>query len=73
LEVVRACEQVIGESIRYDVVEPRPGDPAILIATPEKIVRELAWSPRFLRIEQIVETAWQWHRRHPQGYDRSRH
>ncbi len=68
LEVVRACEQIIGRPIPYEIVDPRPGDPGILIATPEKIERELGWSPRFAGIDDIVRTAWEWHRQHPQGY-----
>jgi UDP-glucose 4-epimerase len=73
LEVLRACEQVMGRSIPHEVVDPRPGDPAVLIATPEKITHELGWSPRFGKIEEIVGTAWEWHRRHPQGYGRGAH
>lgn len=68
LEVLQACERVIGRPIPHQIVDPRPGDPAILIATPEKISRELGWSPRFTAIEDIVRTAWEWHRRHPDGY-----
>jgi UDP-glucose 4-epimerase len=40
----------------------------VLIAPPEKIVRELGWSPRHSDIGQIVATAWKWHQRHPNGY-----
>ena len=47
LEVLRACEEVVGRPIRHEIVGRRPGDPAVLIATPEKIVRELGWSPRY--------------------------
>ena len=49
----------------------RPGDPAVLIASPEKITRELNWDPRHSDIREIVRTAWDWHRRHPQGYPRT--
>jgi UDP-glucose-4-epimerase GalE len=73
LEVLQACEQVMGKPVPYQVVDPRPGDPAVLIATPEKIAGELAWTPRFTKIEDIVRTAWEWHRRHPQGYGRAGH
>jgi UDP-glucose 4-epimerase len=68
LEVLRACEEVIGRPIPHEVVGRRPGDPGVLVATPEKIVRELGWSPRHSEIRDIVRTAWEWHRRHPQGY-----
>src|SRR5262249_38943366 len=46
LEVLRACEEVVGRSIAHEHVGRRPGDPAVLIASSEKIVRELGWSPR---------------------------
>ena len=68
LEVLHACEDVVGRSIRHQIVGRRPGDPATLIATPEKIVRDLGWSPRHTDIRSIAETAWRWHSRHPQGY-----
>jgi UDP-glucose 4-epimerase len=67
-EVLLACEAVTGRSIPHDVTSRRPGDPAVLIATPEKIIRELGWSPRHSDIREIVRTAWEWHRRHPGGY-----
>ena len=47
LEVLRACEEAVGRPIPHEIVGRRPGDPAVLIATPEKIVRELGWSPRY--------------------------
>jgi UDP-glucose-4-epimerase GalE len=71
LEVLRACEEVIGRPIAHEIVSRRPGDPGVLIATPEKIVQELGWSPRHGDIRDIVRTAWQWHRQHPQGYPKN--
>jgi UDP-glucose 4-epimerase len=68
LEVLHACEAVVGRPIRHEIVGRRPGDPAVLIATPEKITAELGWSPRFSDIASITETAWRWHRDHPNGY-----
>ncbi len=68
LEVLRACEAASGQSIRHEIVDRRPGDPGTLIATPERIVRELNWSPRFTDIKAIASTAWEWHGRHPDGY-----
>ena len=51
------------------VVGPRrPGDPAILIAGSDAIVRELGWQPQYPDLRQIVETAWNWHLAHPNGY-----
>jgi UDP-glucose-4-epimerase GalE len=68
LEVLRACEEVIGQTMTYEIVGRRPGDPAVLIASPDKIIRELGWSPRHSGIRDIVRTAWEWHRHHPEGY-----
>jgi UDP-glucose 4-epimerase len=68
IEVLRACERVIGKPIAHEFADRRPGDPATLIASPEKIIRELGWSPRYSEIGEIVRTAWEWHRKHPGGY-----
>jgi UDP-glucose 4-epimerase len=70
LEILQACEKTVGRSIPHEVVERRPGDPDVLIASPERIVKDLGWTPRYSDIGTIVETAWEWHRRHPQGYPR---
>jgi UDP-glucose 4-epimerase len=68
LEVLRACEEVIGQPIAHQVAGRRPGDPAVLIASPEAIHRELGWSPRHSDIREIVRTAWEWHSHHPGGF-----
>jgi UDP-glucose 4-epimerase len=46
----------------------RPGDPAILYASADRIRRELGWTPAYVDLRTIVDTAWQWRRRHPGGY-----
>lgn len=68
MEVIRTAEAVIGRSIRYEIGPRRPGDPATLVAGSEKIKRELGWKPRFGALRDIVATAWEWHRTHPNGY-----
>jgi UDP-glucose-4-epimerase GalE len=70
LEVLRACEEIIGQPIAHEIVGRRPGDPAVLIASPDKIVKELGWSPRWSDIREIVRTAWKWHQSHPHGFAR---
>ncbi len=70
-EVLRACEKAVGRPIAHEVVERRPGDPGTLIASPEKITKELGWSPRYPEIGAIAETAWNWHKNHPGGYQGS--
>jgi UDP-glucose 4-epimerase len=67
-EVVRMCEQVTGCAIKTIERPRRPGDPPRLIAAADKARRELGWKPRFPRLEDIVRSAWAWHRAHPQGY-----
>jgi UDP-glucose 4-epimerase len=68
LEVLRACETVAGRPIPHEIAGRRPGDPAVLIASPEKIIKELGWSPRHSDIDPIVRTAWDWHHGHPNGF-----
>jgi UDP-glucose 4-epimerase len=67
-EIIAACRKISGRPIRV-VEEPRrPGDPARLIASSERIHRELGWTPRFQSIEAIIQSAWEWHVKHPDGY-----
>jgi UDP-glucose 4-epimerase len=47
----------------------RPGDPAVLFASSDRIKRELGWKPAYEDIDIIVETAWRWRDRHPRGYE----
>jgi UDP-glucose 4-epimerase len=68
LEVLRACEMASGRPIPFQVVDRRPGDPAILVASPDAIIRDLGWTPRHVDIQDIVATAWRWHSTHPHGY-----
>ncbi|QNN24900.1 UDP-glucose 4-epimerase GalE [Planctomycetales bacterium ZRK34] len=72
IEVFEACEKVVGRSIPCDRVEARPGDPAVLVADTQKLREKLGWKPKYDSVEDIVQTAWQWHNRYPQGY-KSKH
>jgi UDP-glucose 4-epimerase len=67
-EVVETARQVTGRPIPVKIGPRRAGDPAVLVAGSEKIRRELGWQSRYGELRQIVETAWQWHERHPDGY-----
>ena len=67
-EVVKASRIVTGHSIPVVESPRRPGDPAVLVASSTKIQSELGWNPRHRDIEQIIATAWDWHRSHPHGY-----
>lgn len=68
LEVVKTTEQVTGVEIPVEYQPRRPGDPPILTASSEKISSELGWTPRYTSLEAIIQTAWNWFRNHPAGY-----
>jgi UDP-glucose 4-epimerase len=68
-EVIDTARRVTGRDIPAEVGDPRPGDPAVLIASSDKIREELGWTPQYGDLEDIIGTAWEWHRRHPHGYD----
>lgn len=67
-EVIETCKQVTGREIKAVEKPRRPGDPPRLIAASEKIRAELGWEPKFQHILPIVESAWEWHVKHPLGY-----
>ena len=67
-EVIEMCREVTGHPIPAEVGPRRPGDPAVLVASSEKIRRELGWEPQYPGLRTIVEHAWEWHRTHPHGY-----
>jgi UDP-glucose 4-epimerase len=60
-EVIDVAQTVTGKKIPVVEAPRRPGDPAILIASSEKIKRELGWVPAYENIQTIIETAWNWH------------
>lgn len=67
-EVIETAREVTGRPIRAEIGARRPGDPAILVASSEKIRRELGWSPQYPNLRDIIEMAWRWHLAHPNGY-----
>jgi UDP-glucose 4-epimerase len=67
-EVIDTARQVTGHSIPAVEGPRRPGDPPVLVASSERIRRELGWQPRFPALRDIVQTAWSWHLTHPAGY-----
>lgn len=68
-EVIDMTERVTGVKINRTIEARRPGDPAVLVASSEKIKRELGWKPRYDSLESIISSAWKWHSTHPNGYD----
>ena len=67
-EVATAVERVTGLRMRQTVAPRRAGDPAVLLASSERVRTELGWEPQYEALDTIVETAWAWHRTHPRGY-----
>lgn len=67
-EVIDVANQITGRVIPTKIGPRRAGDPAVLIASSEKIKRELGWSPQFQDLRKIVDSAWQWLQQHPRGY-----
>ncbi|MFN2298453.1 MAG: UDP-glucose 4-epimerase GalE, partial [Anaerolineales bacterium] len=68
-QVIEVAREVTGHPIPAEVTPRRPGDAARLVASPEKIRRELGWAPRIPALRDIIASAWEWHRAHPRGYD----
>lgn len=67
-EVIDVCRKVTGQTIPAEIGPRRPGDPATLVASSDKIRDELGWKPMYPDLQTIIEHAWQWHRTQPNGY-----
>ena len=67
-QVIESARVVTGAAIPERVGQRRAGDPARLVASSDRIRKELGWKPRFSGLEQIIDSAWRWHQRHPDGY-----
>jgi len=66
--VLKAVEEITGRKLEVRVGKRRPGDPAILVATPRKLRRELNWEPQHSDLKNIIRSAWAWMQTHPKGY-----
>ena len=62
-EVIESARHVTGHAIPAEIHPRRPGDPAVLVASSEKAISELGWKPRYTQLDDIVRTAWIWHRK----------
>ncbi len=69
-EVVEVARAVTGETIKATDAPRRPGDPDTLVASAEKAVNILGWKPKYNDLNKIIETAWNWHSSHPNGYEK---
>ncbi len=67
-EVVQIAREVTGVNIKANIVPRRAGDPAVLVASSDKIREELHWEPKYNELSTIIGTAWNWHKNHPDGY-----
>lgn len=62
-EVIESARRVTGHPIPAEVHPRRPGDPAVLVASSDKAIRELGWKPKYTQLDDIVRTAWEWHQK----------
>ena len=68
-EMIEAARHATGKEIKVELGKRRVGDPAQLIASSEKARKILGWNPRYTDVETVIGTAWNWHERHPNGYE----
>ena len=68
IEVIDTAKKVTGVDIPYTVSDRRQGDPAILIASSDLVIKKLNIKPKFPELEKIIETAWRWKLKNPEGY-----
>lgn len=68
-EVIELVRKVTGKPIKVIDAPRRPGDPAVLIASSEKAMAELGWKPKYTELSDIIESAWNWHMSHPNGFE----
>jgi len=66
-EVVESARRVTGREIPSEIHPRRAGDPAVLVASSDKAIRELGWEPRYTQLDDIIRTAWDWHQKRYQS------
>ena len=67
-EVIEVARRVTKHPIPAKITERRSGDPAVLVASSEKAKSVLGWNPQYTDLEEIIDSAWNWHKHHPNGY-----
>ena len=67
-EILKAAEKVTGKKVNFEIAPRRPGDPARLIACSDKARKMLNWQPKYESAEAIIESAWKWQLKFPEGY-----
>ncbi len=68
LQVLNTARKITGKEIKTVDKPRRPGDASRLISASHRAIRDLGWDPKYPKIDQIVESAWKWHSKHPDGY-----
>jgi UDP-glucose 4-epimerase len=68
-QVLEVARKVTGHAIPAMDSPRRPGDPPVLVASAQKIQQELKWQPKYPSLDSIVSSAWEWRRKHPNGYE----
>ena len=68
-EMIASAKKVTGVDFPVVEEERRAGDPAVLIASSAKIREELGWVPEHSTVDEVISTAWKWHKGHPHGYN----
>jgi UDP-glucose 4-epimerase len=67
-QVIDTVSDVVGAPVQWHPAPRRPGDPATLYASSDRLQRQLGWTPKYVDLQTIVRHAWRWHTSHPQGY-----
>ena len=67
-EIIESARKVTGHLIPSAVIERREGDPLVLVASSKKAKQELGWKPNFAGVEEIIASAWKWHKNNPDGF-----
>ena len=68
LQLIEITRKITGHPISVLIKDPRPGDPPRLVASAQRLMKELGWKPEFAKPQAIIESAWKWHQNNPQGY-----
>ena len=69
-DVIETARKVTGHAIPTVESPRRPGDSARLVASPTRIMSELGWKPTHTNMQEILSSAWEWHKSHPNGYEK---
>src|SRR5208283_922624 len=68
LEVVKTAERITGRKIAHKLSPRRSGDPAVLVASNEKLKKALGWEAKHSSLEEILQSAWEWRQKFQRGY-----